>query len=562
MNKKWGFYEIEEDMVKEIANKHGITEVLARILINRGITEDEEIEIFLEPKRNNFYNPFLLPDMEKAVQRIIEAINNNEKVVIYGDYDVDGITSVTVLKKFLKERGLEVGYYIPNRLEEGYGLNDKAIQKIIEEKYTLMITVDCGISAIKEIEECNELGLQTIITDHHEQGEKLPNAYAVVDAKRKDNNYPFRELAGVGVVFKLIQAISKKLNLEDKEYLKYLDIVAVGTISDIVPLINENRVIAKLGLKLIEVTKNIGLKELINSSNYKKIDSSMISFGVAPRINACGRMGHQEQALILFLTENIVEAKEITKQLNKYNLERQEKEKEIYRQAIEKLQKEDLRNINTIVLGEENWYHGVIGIVASKLTEIFFKPTILVGFENGEGKGSGRSIPGFDLHEALNYSSNYLEKFGGHAMAVGLTLKKEQFEDFKKKFEEIAQKQEINKLQPIIKIDGIITKKDFNFTTLNEIKKMEPFGEKNERPLLLYKNLKIDSIRALSEGKHLKLTLRDENTIIDAIGFNLGNLANEFLIGDRVDVVGTLEENNYNGIEKIQINLKDIMKSV
>lgn len=562
MNKKWGFYEIEEDMVKEIANKHGITEVLARILINRGITEDEEIEIFLEPKRNNFYNPFLLPDMEKAVQRIIEAINNNEKVVIYGDYDVDGITSVTVLKKFLKERGLEVGYYIPNRLEEGYGLNDKAIQKIIDEKYTLMITVDCGISAIKEIEECNELGLQTIITDHHEQGEKLPNAYAVVDAKRKDNNYPFRELAGVGVVFKLIQAISKKLNLEDKEYLKYLDIVAVGTISDIVPLINENRVIAKLGLKLIEVTKNIGLKELINSSNYKKIDSSMISFGVAPRINACGRMGHQEQALKLFLTENIVEAKEITKQLNKYNLERQEKEKEIYRQAIEKLQKEDLRNINTIVLGEENWYHGVIGIVASKLTEIFFKPTILVGFENGEGKGSGRSIPGFDLHEALNYSSNYLEKFGGHAMAVGLTLKKEQFEDFKKKFEEIAQKQEINKLQPIIKIDGIITKKDFNFTTLNEIKKMEPFGEKNERPLLLYKNLKIDSIRALSEGKHLKLTLRDENTIIDAIGFNLGNLANEFLIGDRVDVVGTLEENNYNGIKKIQINLKDIMKSV
>ena len=562
MNKKWGFYEIEEDMVRKIANKHGITEVLARILINRGITEDEEIEIFLEPKRNNFYNPFLLPDMEKAVQRIIEAINNNEKVVIYGDYDVDGITSVTVLKKFLKERGLEVGYYIPNRLEEGYGLNSQAIQKIIEEEYTLMITVDCGISAINEIEECNELGLQTIITDHHEQGEKLPNAYAVVDAKRKDNCYPFRELAGVGVVFKLIQAISKKLKLEDKEYLKYLDIVAVGTISDIVPLINENRVIAKLGLKLIEVTKNIGLRELINSSNYKKVDSSMISFGVAPRINACGRMGHQEQALNLFLTENIVEAKEITKQLNKYNLERQEKEKEIYTQALEKLQKEDLQNINTIVLGGEHWYHGVIGIVASKLTESFFKPTILVGFEDEEGKGSGRSIPGFDLHEALNYSSDYLEKFGGHAMAVGLTLKKEQFEDFKNKFEEIAQKQEINKLQPIIKIDGIITKKDFNFTTLNEIKKMEPFGEKNERPLLLYKNLKIDSIRALSEGKHLKLTLRDENAIIDAIGFNLGNLATEFLIGDKVDVVGSLEENSYNGIEKIQINLKDIMKSV
>lgn len=562
MNKKWGFYEIEEDEVKIIANKYGITEVLARVLINRGITKEEEIKIFLDPTRNDFYNPFLLPDMEKAVSRIIEAIIHKEKVVIYGDYDVDGITSVTVLKKFLKERGLEVGYYIPNRLEEGYGLNKDAIQKIIEEQYTLMITVDCGISAIKEIEECNRLGLQTIVTDHHEQGEKIPNAYAVIDAKRKDSTYPFRELAGVGVVFKLIQAISKKMNLEDKEYLKYLDIVAVGTISDIVPLVNENRVIAKLGLKLVEITKNIGLKELMQASNYKKVDSSMISFGVAPRINACGRMGHQEEALNLFLTENIVEAKEITKKLNKYNLERQEKEKEIYTQAMDKLQKEELQNINTIVLGGENWYHGVIGIVASKLTESFFKPTILVGFEEGVGKGSGRSIPGFDLHEALNCSSSYLEKFGGHAMAVGLTLKKEQFEDFKNKFEEIAQKQEVKKIQPIIKIDGIITKKDFNFTTLGEIKKMEPFGEKNERPLLLYKNLKIVSIRALSEGKHLKLALRDENTIIDAIGFNLGELADEFLIGDKVDVVGSLEENTYNGIEKIQINLKDIMKAI
>jgi len=286
MNKKWGFYEIEEEKVADIAKKYGITEVLARILLNRNIIEDEEIKVFLNPTRNDFYDPFLFPDMEKAVNRIIEAINVNEKVVIYGDYDVDGITSVTVLKKFLKERGLEVGYYIPNRLEEGYGLNNEAIRKIIDEKYSLMITVDCGISAIKEIEECNKLGLQTIITDHHEQGEVIPNAYAVVDAKRKDSKYPFRELAGVGVVFKLIQAISKKLNLEDKEYLKYLDIVAVGTISDIVPLVNENRVIAKLGLKLVEMTKNIGLRELILASNYKKVDSTMISFGVAPRINA------------------------------------------------------------------------------------------------------------------------------------------------------------------------------------------------------------------------------------------------------------------------------------
>ena len=562
MKKKWSFYEVEQEKINEISNKYNITKLLAQILVNRGITEEKEIRTFLEPTRNDFYDPFLLPDMEKAVDRIIEAINNQEKVMIFGDYDVDGITSVTVLKKFLKERGLETGYYIPNRLEEGYGLNKEAVEKIIEQGYTLIITVDCGISGIEEIEECNKLGVQTIVTDHHEQGENIPNAYAVVDAKRKDNKYPFRELAGVGIVFKLIQAISTKLNLEEKEYLKYLDIVAVGTISDIVPLINENRVIAKLGLMLIKMTQNIGLRELIIASNYKQIDSNTISFGIAPRINACGRMGHQEEALKLFLTDNIVEAKEITNKLNKYNSERQEKEGNIFKQALEKLQTENIENRNTIVLGGDNWYHGVIGIVASKLTESFFKPTILVCFEGEEGKGSGRSIPSFDLHEALSYSGDYLEKFGGHAMAVGLTLKKENFENFKEKFEEFAEQKNIKQILPTIKIDCEISKNDLKLETVEELKKLEPFGEKNQRPCFVYKGLKINSIRALSEGKHLKLSLRDDNQLIDAIGFNLGHLVDEFLIGDKVDIVGILEINEYNGIKKVQINLKDIMKSI
>ena len=554
MKKKWSFYEVEQEKINEISNKYNITKLLAQILVNRGITEEKEIRTFLEPTRNDFYDPFLLPDMEKAVDRIIEAINNQEKVMIFGDYDVDGITSVTVLKKFLKERGLETGYYIPNRLEEGYGLNKEAVEEIIEQGYTLIITVDCGISGIEEIEKCNKLGVQTIVTDHHEQGENIPNAYAVVDAKRKDNKYPFRELAGVGIVFKLIQAISTKLNLED--------IVAVGTISDIVPLINENRVIAKLGLMLIKMTKNIGLRELIIASNYKQIDSNTISFGIAPRINACGRMGHQEEALKLFLTDNIVEAKEITNKLNKYNSERQEKEGNIFKQALEKLQTENIENRNTIVLGGDNWYHGVIGIVASKLTESFFKPTILVCFEGEEGKGSGRSIPSFDLHEALSYSGNYLEKFGGHAMAVGLTLKKENFESFKEKFEEFAEQKNIKQIIPTIKIDCEISKNDLKLETVEELKKLEPFGEKNQRPCFVYKGLKINSIRALSEGKHLKLSLRDNNQLIDVIGFNLGHLADEFLIGDKVDIVGILEINEYNGIKKVQINLKDIMKSI
>ena len=545
MNKKWEFYEENSEEIIDIAKKHNISELLTKILVNRGITHDKEIDTFLNPTRNDFYDPYLMPDMDKAVERIIKAINNQEKVMIYGDYDVDGITSITVLKKFLEERGLKTGHYIPNRLEEGYGLNENAIRSIAEQKYTLMITVDCGISGIEEVELANQLGIETIITDHHEQSESLPNAYAIINAKRKDSQYPFRGLAGCGAVFKLIQAISLRLGLEEKEFLKYLDIVCVGTISDIVPLVDENRVIAKLGLKLVAQTRNIGLRELILQSGYKKIDSNTISFGVAPRINACGRMGYQEEALDLFLTNNIEEAREITARLNSYNLERQTKEKDIFEQAIKELEKEDIEKLNTIVLSGDNWHHGVIGIVASKLTEKFYKPTILICFEDNIGKGSGRSLPGFDLHEALVETSAYLEKYGGHEMAVGLSLKKEKYNDFKLAFEEIAKSKNIQQIIPVIKIDSIITAKDVNKKTIQDLEMLEPFGEKNKNPIFVYKNLKIDSIRALSEGKHLKLTLKDDNLLINAIGFNLGYLSEEYLIGDKIDIAGNLEINKY-----------------
>ena len=562
MKKKWQYYEQDKDIVNKIAEEHGISTLLAKILVNRGIVDSKQIKVFLEPQRHDFHNPFDMLDMEMAVNKIIEAINNKEKTIIYGDYDVDGITSITVLKKFLNERGLDVDYYIPNRLEEGYGLNKEAIEEIAKKGYKLMITVDCGISGVEEVELANSLGIETIITDHHEQLDVLPNAYAIINPKRRDNTYPFRGLAGVGVVFKVIQAISMKLNLDEKEYLKYLDIVCIGTISDIVPLVDENRVIAKLGLMLVKCTKNVGLKELIQESGYKKIDSGMVSFGIAPRINACGRMGKQEEALELFLTDNPEKAKTITKRLNEYNTQRQETEKQIFEQAISELEKENLEEKSSIVLAGENWHHGVIGIVASRITEKFFKPTILICIEDDIGKGSGRSVPGFDLHEALAQSSKYLEKYGGHEMAVGLSLKKENIQEFKNHFEEYAKSKGVKDIVPIINVDSEITKKDINKATVEQIKLLEPFGEQNKQPLLIYKNLKIASIRALSEGKHLKLMLKDENEIINAKGFNLGELSEEYLIGDKVDVVVTLEINAYNGQEQIQINLKDIMKSI
>lgn len=561
MNKKWEYYNSDKVKIKEISQKFNLPEFIAKILVNRNIIEDEKIKVFLDPTRNDFYNPYLLNDMEKAVNRIIKAINNKQKIIIYGDYDVDGITSITVLKKFMKDRGIELGYYIPDRLNEGYGLNKEAVKKIANEKYELMITVDCGITAIEDVEYANSLGMDVIITDHHEPLDIIPDALAVINPKRKDSTYPFKNLAGVGVIFKLIQAISKKMELKEKEYLKYLDLVCIGTISDIVPLIDENRVIAKLGLKLVCLTKNIGLRELINSIRFKKIDSNAVSFGIAPRINACGRMGHAEEAIKLFLTENLVEAGDIADNLNKYNVTRQSIERKIYDEALEKIEKNNINEENSVILGGENWHHGVIGIVASKITETFNKPSILICFDGENGKGSGRSIVGFDLHEALCKSGEYLEKYGGHEMAVGLSLKRNNFEKFKERFQEIVEESDIKDIVPIIKIDDELDLKNVTMDMVREIDKLQPFGEENKVPIFLFRNLKIDSIRAISDGKHLKLSLKYSNGWIDAIGFNMGELVEQYTIEDKVDVVGFLEINSYNNIEKLQINIKDIRKS-
>ena len=356
MNKLWKYYEnIDEKKISNIQEKFNVSKLLAKVIVNRNI-EEADLNIFLNPTRYDFKNPFIMPDMEKAVERIIKAIKNKEKVIIYGDYDVDGITSITVLKSFLKDRNLDVDYYIPNRLSEGYGLNEDAIKKISHNNYSLMITVDCGITSINEVELAKKFGIDTIITDHHEPGEEIPNAIAVIDCKRKDNLYSFRELAGVGVTFKLIQAISIKLNLDEKEYLKYLDIVAIGTISDIVPLIDENRTITKLGLKLINVTKNIGLQAIIKEIGYNKIDSIAVSFGIAPRINACGRMGKAEIALDLFLTIDVEMAKKLANLMNEFNYQRQIEEKKIFENTQEQIKNNNMENDDIIILKGKNWH--------------------------------------------------------------------------------------------------------------------------------------------------------------------------------------------------------------
>lgn len=559
MNKKWRIKENDTQRIEEIKNKYNVNKLVAQKLAENMLS-DEEIKVFLNPTRKDFHNPFLLPDMEKAVDRILKAMENKEKIVVYGDYDADGITSTTIIKRFMKDRGIDVGTYIPNRLDEGYGLNEEAIKEIASEKYNLMITVDCGITAVKEVDLAKSLGIDVIVTDHHEVPEILPDTIAVVDAKRKDNQYPFTQLAGCGVAFKLIQAISIKLNLPENEWLKYIDIACIGTISDIVTLIDENRVIAKLGLKLVEVTKNIGLRTLIEMAGLKKIDSTAISFGISPRINACGRMGHQEDALNLFLTDDPIEARKLAQKLEEYNKQRQEIEKNIYNEALEIALKEE--NMPCIVIGKENWHHGVIGIVASKITDITYKPSILICFEGENAKGSGRSIPGFDLHEAVYNCREYLTASGGHSMAIGLSLKTENFEKFKQAFEKYAKAKHVENLVPELLIDTVITSKDMILDEIKKLELLEPFGEGNALPVILYKNLKIDSIRALSDGKHLKLLLTDGNTLVDSIGFNMGYLSSEYQIGDKVDIVGNIGINRFRDMENIQITLKDIRSSI
>lgn len=562
MNKKWQLNEVNDELADKIANEFNISKIVASIIANKGLKDNNEIEVFLHPRRGDFHDPFLMPDMDKAVARIIQAIDNKEKVAIYGDYDVDGITSSTVLHRFLEERGLHTDIYIPNRLNEGYGLNKKEIEAIAETKHTLIITVDCGITGYDEIEYAKTFGIDTVVTDHHEPPEKLPDAIAVVDCKRKDNKYPFNGLAGVGVAFKLTQALAIKLNLPEESYLKYLDIVCVGTISDIVPLVDENRTISKLGLRLVKQTRNIGLKVLLESIGYKKIDSNTISFGIAPRINACGRMGHEKEALKLFLTNNIEEAKQITQKLNEYNLQRQEIEKRIFDEAQELMQNPEEQKLPCIVLRKENWHHGVIGIVSSKITDMYFKPSILMCIEDKEAKGSGRSIPGFDIHEALENCKENIKQFGGHSMAIGITIDNDKFADFKKQIEEYAESKQISEIVPVLNIDEKVQLKNINLSDIKDLELLEPFGEANKSPIFQINNLKIESIRTLTQGKHLKLDVKEENTRFSAIGFNLGNLANDYKIGDKVNIAGFLEINSFNGMDSIQINIKDIMKSI
>ena len=559
MQKIWNIINYDSEYILKIMNRYKISEILSKLLISHNVDFDE-IEDFLKADLDNLKDPFLIKDMDKFVNRVSDAISNGEKICIYGDYDVDGITSITIMYKFLEELGANVNYYLPNRLSEGYGLNIDALNDIRGNGTTLLITVDCGITALEEIKYAMSIGLDVCITDHHECSDRLPDAVCIVNPKQSGDTSEFKFHAGVGVAFKCITALGMKHNLNKDTYLKYLDIVAVGTISDIVSLTGENRIIAKFGLEAMKVTKNIGLSAILKLVCSIEIDSILVSFALAPRINACGRMGNANLAVELLLSNNTYEANKIALKLDKQNKLRQQVEKNIFDQALQMVKKNGLDKKSSIVLYDENWHNGVIGIVASKLVNIYFKPVILFTKENGIIRGSGRCEVGFSLYEALTKCKDLLIQFGGHELAAGMTIEYDKIEEFKNRFDEIVNEISPEENKETIDIDVEITRDDLNIGTIIDTIAMKPYGQGNKEPVFIYKGLKVQAISTIKDGKHLKLTLRDMNSLLVGIAFSAGHRRDELVVGDKIVIVGNISINTYTSPKTIQFIIKDFKK--
>lgn len=560
LKKKWILKEFDKNRVIEMSRQFGISPLTAIILYNRGIREDAAIKSFLSRDLSVMHDPYLMKDMDRAAERIRQAQANREKVTIYGDYDVDGITSIAIIYKHLQEMGIEVDYYVPDRIQEGYGVNKDALDKIKNNGTSLIITVDTGITAVEETEYAKTIGLDIIITDHHECKEQIPNVYAAIDPKQKDCPYPFKSLAGVGVVFKLIQALDEKKSLPDLMD-KYADLMCLGTVADISPLIDENRVIVTEGLKRFKTTKNIGLKALIDvSTNGKAITTSTIGYIIAPRINASGRLGCASRSVELFLTDDAEKAHRLAESLCEENVLRQQTEQKMFKEALEYIEEHpEIKEDKVIVIPHENWHHGIVGIVSSKITEKFYKPSILFAIDGDEAKGSGRSVTGFNLFGALENCSGLLEKFGGHELAAGLTIKTENIAAFRQKINsDSSAKLDESLLIPTISLDAAIKVPYITLDTVHDINKLQPFGVDNPTPAFAVRNIKIHRISVMSDGKHLRMTLLKDGKYLDSVGFGMGEYYNHLKEGDFVDVAFALDINDYKGFQNVQLILKDI----
>ena len=555
--------EPDPEILQEISAKVGLDRIVVKILFNRQIDSSDSIRQFLQPSLSDLHDPFTMFGMEKAVGRILEALRGNEKIMVYGDYDVDGITAASLLYLVLNKLGAQVVYYLPNRLVEGYGLSVDGIKEASSKGVTLIVSVDTGVTAVEEVKFASSLGIDCILTDHHEPGEILPAPVALVNPKQKDCTYSGGELSGVGVAFKLAQAIYERLQQDQIELEEHLDLVALGTAADIVPLIGENRILTKFGIRQISRTTKPGLKSLTFVSGLmgKEIGTGQVVFILAPRINAIGRLGDAELAIRLLTTKDERIAAEIARQLDKENQRRKNIDEKTLNEALEQIRESvDLNDDRAIILASEGWHQGVIGIVASRLVERFHLPTIMIAIDNGEGKGSARSIPGFHLCNALKECEDLLLRYGGHKYAAGLTIDPKNIEEFRLRMKEVSRRLLTDDdLIAKLFIDSEIELSQVNNRFLDVLETFAPFGPQNMRPVFLTRNCEILGQPYCVGKNHLKMKVRKGEAVFDVIGFGFGNWVRQLSgRGNLVDLVYVIEYNSFNDHTRIQLRLKDL----
>ncbi|MCS7258736.1 MAG: single-stranded-DNA-specific exonuclease RecJ [candidate division WOR-3 bacterium] len=556
----------EQNNIHEIASNLNLPSKIVEILFNRGYRTAVAITNFLNPSLTNLHPPSLIKDIVKAQERIFRAINSNEPILICGDYDVDGITGTSLLLRILRALGAKVSFYIPHRIKEGYGLSETAVLYAQTHGFRLIITVDCGTTDFNEIELANKLGIDVIVCDHHEPKDYLPNAYAVLNPKRHDNYYPFAELSGVGVAFKLASALVDELN---DDYLKELllenlDLVALGTIADIAPLVDENRIFAKYGLKQLRETKNCGLKALLKATGLRKEHYTPydISFIIAPPLNASGRLTDAEKAVRLLSTADEEEAQIIAQQLNKENSLRQQIETKILDEALKEIERLKLNENKIIVLANRNWHEGVVGIVASRIVEYYYRPVILLTIKPDYAKGSGRSIHGFNIYQAVDFCKDYLLDYGGHKYACGVALPVENIDKFNKKINDYAcENLPPELLRRRLYIDAQLSFSEITPQFIKLIQQFEPFGEDNPKILFLTPGLEVVGYPRVVGKNHLKFKVREHKTyVLEAIAFGRSSEILNLKTGkeDHVDLVYNFDEDMYTGTAKLLLVVKDL----
>ena len=558
MNRNWLVSKTNPDFLKYLSQEASISPVLAQILINRDMKDPVAVKDFLSPSIEKMHDPFLLPDMDKAVERLKRSIEKSETLLVHGDYDADGLTSTAILVSALRMLGLKTFYHIPNRLIEGYGLSIKGIEKAAQCNADLIITADCGISSKESVSKAVSMGMDVIVTDHHEVPDTLPDALAVIDPHRKDSEYPFKYLAGVGVAFKLIQALYTELKVEDRDSKleSFLDLVALGTIADSVSLIGENRIIVSHGLNIINNSgARIAIKAMKEVAGVdKKFLAKTLSFTLIPRINAAGRLDDANEVVELFLTEDIKEAKRIAVLLDEQNRKRKEIEGEVFKEAVDMV---DPDNVDSaIVLSSPNWHAGVIGIVASRLVEMFYRPVFLFSIEGDTAKGSARSIPPFHLFRAISECSDLLIGYGGHRMAAGARISTDKLPVFKEMLSaKVDNALSPSDMVPVLDIDAAVNLSEINLSLVKELSLLEPFGNSNKEPLFGARGINIVDHRIVGNN-HLKMQLSQMDHQMDTIGFGMGDELKNIGSSSTLDIAFVPEINEWNGMRKIQLNLK------